>query len=96
MRAAALPPLIAFLLALLYLSIYPLFDRVPPWLFWLVVVILFVGTVGGLVKIVRAVGDRRSRLSGGPGRIAWPPLIPAVAMELICAWMLAGMVVPWL
>ena len=85
MRAAALPPLIAFLLALLYLSVYPLLSRVPPPLFWLVVLILFAGTALGLVKIVRA-ATRRA--------LGW--LIPAVAMELLCAWMFLGMVMPWL
>ena len=85
MRAAALPPLIAFLLALLYLSVYPLLGRVPPPLFWLVVLILFAGTAAGACAIARAATRRAA---------AW--LIAAVAMELLCAWMFLGMVVPWL
>ena len=85
MRAAALPPLLAFLLALLYLTVYPLVGRVPPLLFWLMVSVLFAGTAGGLVMIMRAASRRV---------LAW--LVPAVAMELVCAWMFLGMVVPWL
>ena len=85
MRAAALPPLIAFLLALLYLAVYPLLGRVPPLLFWMVVLILFAGTAAGAYAIARA-ATRRA--------LGW--LIPAVAMELLCAWMFLGMVVPWL
>ena len=100
MRAAAFPPLIAFLLAMLYLSVYPLFDRVPPWLFWIVVSILFVGTVMGLVNIVRAVrGNGRAEAAPYAGkRRAWlqPALIAAAAMELLCAWLFLGMVIPWL
>jgi hypothetical protein len=87
MRRAALPPLIAFLLALLYLTLYPLFGRVPKLLFWLVVLVLFAGTVGGLIAIVRA-GRPRGRA------LAW--FAAAIVMELVCARMLLGMALPWL
>jgi hypothetical protein len=40
MRAAALPPLAAFVVAVVYLAVYPLFGSVPPLLFWLVAAVV--------------------------------------------------------
>ena len=85
MRAAALPPLIAFVVAVLYLAVYPLFGSVPPLLFWLVVAILFAGAALGLFRIIRAASRRV---------LFW--LVAAVVMELVCARVLLGMVLPWL
>ena len=85
MRRAALPPLVAFVLWLFYLAIFPLFPRVPAIVFWLIVAMLFAGTVAGAIAIARAA--RRDVL-------AW--LAPAVVIELACTRVLLGMVFPWL
>lgn len=84
MRRAALPPLIAFVLWLLYLAIYPLFARVPATLFWVIIAMLFAGTLLGAIAIVRAA--RRDV-------IAW--LVAAILIELACARVLLGMLLPW-
>ena len=85
MRAAALPPLAAFVVAVLYLAVYPLFGSVPALLFWLVVAILFAGAALGLFRILRATSRRV---------LFW--LVAAVVMELVCVRVLVGMVLPWL
>lgn len=90
LRAAALRPFAAFLVALAYLTLYPLFTRVPPWLFWSIAAVLFAGAVLGFASIVRVV--RRERIRGRA--IAW--LLAAIAVELLCARLLLGLVVPWL
>jgi hypothetical protein len=89
-RSAARPPLVAFLLTLVYLTLYPLADRVPPILFWSVVTILLAGAVLGAVAIVRLV--RRERIRGRA--LGW--LAGAAVIELLCARMLAGLTLPWL
>lgn len=90
LRTAALPPLIAFLAYLLYVTLYPLLGRVPVALFWLMVLILFAGTLLGLIAIVRIV--RRERIRGRAA--AW--LIAAVLVELLCVRTFLSMTVPWL
>ena len=80
----------AFLFALLYFTLYPMLKRVPPALFWLVVLVLFAGAIGGAVLLVRIVRSEPVR-----GRaIAW--FVAAILLECICAWLALGMVFPWL
>jgi hypothetical protein len=89
-RAAALPPLIAFLLTLVYLTVYPMLSRVPAALFWSVAAILLCGTIAGAIAIVRVV--RRERVRGRA--LGW--LTGAVLIELVCARMVLGLTLPWL
>jgi uncharacterized membrane protein len=89
-RSAAFAPLAAFLIALLYFSLYPLLERVPPFLFWTVVLVLFAGVVVGAVAMIREARRERPR-----GRaLAW--LIGAVAVELLCARTFLALTFPWL
>lgn len=90
LRAAALPPFAALLVALAYLTAYPLLARVPPLLFWLVVLVLLAGATGGIVRIVRVA--RRARVRGPA--IGW--LVAAAVVELVCLRMVAGLLLPWL
>jgi uncharacterized membrane protein YecN with MAPEG domain len=90
LRVAAVPPLVVFVLALLYLTVYPLLARVPVALFWIVVLILLAGSVLGAIAIVRAVRRERPR-----GRaLGW--LAAAIAIELVCARICLGLILPWL
>lgn len=89
-RAAALPPLIAFLLTLVYLTVYPVLGGVPPLLFWSVAAILLGGTILGAIAIVRVL--RRERVRGRA--LGW--LTGAIVIELVCARMFLGFAVPWL
>lgn len=88
-RSAAVPPLAAFLVALAYLTIYPMLTRVPPALFWSVVLVLASGALLGAIAIIREV--RRERVRGRA--FGW--LVAAAAMELMCAWLTVGLVFPW-
>jgi uncharacterized membrane protein len=90
LRAATLPPFAAFLVALAYLTLYPLFTRVPPWLFWSIAAVLFTGTVLGFASIVRVV--RRERIRGRA--IAW--LVAAIVVELLCTRLFLALTLPWL
>lgn len=90
LRSAAVPPLAAFLIALGYLTIYPLLGRVPAALFWAIVVILAAGAVVGAIKILRVI--RRERIRGRA--IGW--LVAAAAITLVCARFALSMAVPWL
>jgi hypothetical protein len=88
-RHAAVFPMAAYLFTLLYLTLYPLLERVPPVLFWVVPLVLLAGALTGAAQIVRTL--RRNRLrEGGTG---W--LIAAVLIELLCVWQLLMMTVPW-
>lgn len=80
----------AFLITLAYLTVYPLAGRVPPIVFWAVVVILLAGAVLGGIAIVRLL--RRERVRGRA--LGW--LAGAVAIELLCARMFLGLTFPWL
>ena len=84
LRAAALPPLAAFLIALVYLTVYPLLPRVPALLFWTIAAILLAGAILGAIKIVRVRNPA----------IGW--LVVAIAMELVCVWLLLSLTLPWL
>ena len=89
-RAAAVFPLTAILLTLLYLTVVPLLARVPAPLFWSVVAILLLGAIGGAVAIVRVWREDRPRGAA----IAW--LIGAIVVELACARMFLWFTLPWL
>jgi hypothetical protein len=90
LRGAAVPPLAALVFALLYLTVYPLFPRVPAALFWLVALVLLTGSVAGLITIVRVVRENTVR-----GRaLVW--LLGALALALVCARMSLAMILPWL
>lgn len=88
-RAAAIPPLAAFLITLVYLTVYPLLTRVPAILFWLVVTVLLAGSVFGGIAIVRLV--RRERVRGRA--LVW--LAGAILIELVCARLFLGLTFPW-
>jgi hypothetical protein len=90
LRNAAALPLGAFLFALLYLTIYPLFDRVPAALFWIVVAIELTGAVAGVAGIIGVV--RRERVRGRA--IGW--LVAALAVTSVCAGLFVSLTVPWL
>lgn len=85
-RAAVLPPLIACIVATLYLTVYRLLPRVPASLFWTIDAILFIGTVLGAVAIVSAF-RRRARIRS---------VAPAIGAEIVCAWLFLSFTVPWL
>ncbi len=85
-RAAAVPPLIAGGIALLYLTLYPLLPRVPALLFWSVDAILFIGTVWGAVAITRGLHRGASLRS----------VAAAVGVEVVCAWLFVSFTFPWL
>jgi hypothetical protein len=86
-RAAAVFPLIAILLTLLYLTIYPLLARVPAALFWSVVAVLVLGTAAGAAALVRTGRPRGAA-------VAW--FIGSILVELVCARMLLWFTLPWL
>jgi hypothetical protein len=88
-RAAAFP-LGAFFIAQLYFLVYPLLARVPAMLFWSVVCVLLAGVVSGAVALTRAMRGESFRGSA----LAW--FLGAGAVEVLCAWLLVSMVVPWI
>ncbi|HEX7151172.1 MAG TPA: hypothetical protein VF618_06770 [Thermoanaerobaculia bacterium] len=92
LRAVAAAPVAAFLLAQFYFSLYPLLSRVPAWLFWLIVAILFAGTAWGFFATARIV-VRHGRSLGWRG-IVW--LVFAVLASLVCGWLLLSLTLPWL
>ena len=90
LRAAAVPPLAAFLVALGYFTLYPLLARVPAALFWTIAVVVLAGAVAGVVGIVRVIRGERIR-----GRaIGW--LVLAAAITLVCARLFLSLTFPWL
>jgi hypothetical protein len=89
LKRAAGFPLAAFGVAQLYFLVYPLLSRVPAALFWVVVCVLAVGVVSGAVALTRAMRGERFRGSA----LVW--FLGAGAVELLCAWLLVSMVVPW-
>ena len=90
LKRAAVFPLAAFGVAQLYFLVYPLLSRVPPTLFWTVVCVLAAGVVSGAIALTRAM---RGELFRGSA-LAW--FLGAGAVELLCAWLLVSMAVPWL
>jgi hypothetical protein len=90
LRNAAVFPMAAYLFTLAYLTLYPLLERVPAALFWLVPLVLLAGGVTGAVLIVRIVRATRMH-EGGAG---W--LVAATLIELLCVWQFLRMTVPWL
>lgn len=90
LRAAAVPPLVAFLGALVYFTLYPLLPRVPAVLFWTMAVVVLAGAVAGIIGIARVVCRERIR-----GRaIGW--LVVACAITLLCARLFLSLTLPWL
>ena len=90
LRGAAAPPLAAFLIALGYLTIYPLLERVPAALFWSIVAVLATGAILGAINIVRVL---RSEKLGGRD-YGW--LAVAAAVTLLCGYSAVSMTFPWL
>ena len=90
LRNAAAIPFGALLLALLYLTLYPTFTRVPAALFWSVDAILFLGAIAGLIAIIRIAAREKIR-----GRaIGW--LVAAALITLVCGRLFLGLTFPWL
>lgn len=92
MRRIALAPLAAFLFELVYLTLVPLLGRVPPALFWLLVLVMLAGTVIGIAGIARLIIAHRAEIAGRV--LAW--LIAAAAITLVCARAFLALVLPWL
>jgi hypothetical protein len=90
LRGAAVPPLTSFLVALGYLTIYPMLTRVPAALFWSIVVVLAAGAILGAIAIVRVL--RSEKLAGRD--FGW--LAVAAAVTLFCAHAALSMSFPWL
>lgn len=90
LRTAAVPPLASFLMALGYLTIYPMLTRVPAALFWSVVAVLAFGAFLGAVNIIRVV--RSETLAGR----AYGWLAMAAAVTLLCGYGALSMALPWL
>lgn len=89
-RRIAVAPLGAFLIELAYLTLAPLLGPVPAALFWLIVAILFAGTIAGLVGIVCFLSRNRAR-----GRVlAW--MIAACVVTIVCGLAFLSLVAPWL
>ena len=64
--------------------------RVPPALFWSMAAVVLLGTVMGVIAIVRVVMKEKIR-----GRaIAW--LVAAVVMTLVCGRLALALTLPWL
>ena len=92
LRAAAAWPLGAYLVALLYLILYPLLSEVPRWLFEAVRADLGIGLLGGIAAGLRIAiaGPREGLDLPAAGWLA------ALAGGLLaCGWMLVGMSFPW-
>lgn len=81
LRGAALPPLLAFLIALVSRDLAPFFGRLAPLLYRAVTLLLFAGGVIGAVAIVRALLRER------PRGLAWIWLAGAIAVEYLCVSM---------
>jgi hypothetical protein len=105
LRAAAVWPLGAYLLAQLYFTLYPLLAEVPRWLFESVRVDLLAGLAGGLAAGLSAAhgerddgGDHEDRQEPRP-RLGLPAagwLMALAGGLLLCGWTLAGMSFPWM
>ncbi len=80
----------AFLFAQLYFAVYPLFERVPPLLFWCIDLVLFAGALLGGLAILRIL--LRTKIRGAA--IGW--LIAAGIGELLCVWQFLALTFPWL
>jgi hypothetical protein len=98
LRAAAVWPLGAYLLAQVYFTLYPLLAAVPRWLFETVRADLLVGLAAGLAAGLRlTLGGRPQRQdTGRPFDLpatGW--LVALAAGLLLCGWTLAGMSFPW-
>ena len=91
-RRIAAAPLGAFLIELAYLTLVPLLGRVPPALFWLLVPVLFAGTIAGVVGIAGFVRKHRGELAGRV--LAW--LIAAAVITIVCGRAFLALVLPWL
>ena len=89
-RAASIPPVVAFVVALSYISVYPLLPAVPAWLFWSIDALLLIGSLWGAVRLVRAirVAPPRGALAG------WAA--GAVGVNVVCAWLFLSFTLPWL
>ena len=90
LRGAAAPPLAAFLIALGYLTIYPLLNRVPAALFWTIVAVLAAGAILGAINIIRVL--RSVKLEGRD--FGW--LTAGAAITLLCGYAAVSMTFPWL
>ncbi|HEX8169284.1 MAG TPA: hypothetical protein VF824_01955 [Thermoanaerobaculia bacterium] len=90
LRAAAMFPLLAYVFAQFYFTLYPLLVDVAPWSFWLNDIVLGAGSAAGLVGIAGAV--RRERVRGKA--IGW--LIAACIIEFLCARLFVAITFPWL
>jgi hypothetical protein len=91
-RGLVWPPGGAFLLAQIYLTLYPLLTTVPSWLFEAVRLTLLLGTLGGIAGILyisyRGMRDRRWNW----GVTLW--LGVNLAFSLLSGHLLYGMSVP--
>ena len=92
LRGLAVLPGAAFLLCQVYFSLIGLLTAVPRWLFESVRILLLAGAAAGLVGTVVLVWRHRAGWSWGAA--AWLGVV--VAASLLCAWILAGMSVPFL
>lgn len=85
-----MPPLVAFLLTLAYLTIYPTVTSVPALLFWCIPAVLLLGAILGARAITGVIRAHRVR-----GRaVVW--LVGATAIELLCLRMFVGFTLPWI
>lgn len=91
-RRIALAPLAAFLFELAYLTLAPLLGRVPPAIFWFVVIVMLAGTVLGIAGVARFLVRRRGEVAGRV--LAW--LVAAIVVTVICARAFLALVFPWL
>jgi len=100
LRAAAVWPLGAYLLAQMYFTLYPLLSQVPRWLFEAVradlAAGLGLGLFWGLALGARLAAERRPAdgrrfdLPAAGWLAAWAGGL------LLCGWTLAGMSFPWM
>lgn len=91
-RRIAAAPLAAFLIELAYLTLAPLLGRVPPALFWLLVLVMLAGTIAGVAGIVRFVKQHRGKIVGRV--LAW--LIAAAVITIVCGRAFLALILPWL
>jgi hypothetical protein len=92
LRVATVVPLAAFLGSEAYFSFASFLRTVPPWMFWIIVLLTFAGAAFGAVFTTGEVARRRAELGGRA--ISW--LVAAGMATLVCTWRFLGLALPWL
>jgi hypothetical protein len=93
LRAAAIWPIAAVILAQIYDTALPFIGRGVPWLFWLVAFLQLAGLGEGLTRGIALLIKRRAEIDGR----AVLSLLLLLGALILCTWTAAGMLAPgWL